>query len=535
MPIYEITSPEGKKYRVTSPEGATKEDALAHIQQQTQIPQSRGNISVDIQHPENLSPEDIQAFKEEVGANAPPPEVEKPPLNRFLSGVGGEVLKSASNIPLLPESVRGTLGGYGEQGLESATGTAGEVGKFVGSTAPYMALPAGGVLKTAALSGGLSGLTSEGDAEERAIEAAKTAGGSAAIGGLAKGLRGFTPSKEAAQMMQEGIQPTVGQGIDKSGVFGKTVGKVEEAIKSVPLLGMAATAARERGANEWLKNIYKKVEIPELGVKADGAIGHEAIGNLNKGFNTAYNSILKDTQIKRTPALSQSVDEIVKTQPDIQKVVEKELSTLGTDMTVNADDLHRVISSLRDKGFIYSKSPSAAEHFQGEALRDVASSLRQYLGNRLPPEKLSELNKIDSKYGSFKTLQRASTMLGAEEGKISGSQLLNAVKAMDKTKDKSAFAKGEARLQKEAIAAKKVFGDTLAESGTTPRMIAASAIGGGTAAYNPATLAIIPAGVAGSIRPAQKALLGGYSGQKRLSDFLRKTMQPATAGALNEE
>jgi hypothetical protein len=34
MPDYEITAPDGQKYRVTAPEGASEQDALAHLQQQ---------------------------------------------------------------------------------------------------------------------------------------------------------------------------------------------------------------------------------------------------------------------------------------------------------------------------------------------------------------------------------------------------------------------------------------------------------------------------------------------------------------------
>jgi hypothetical protein len=493
---------------------------------------TREELLKDAQEARSLGDSDLElSILEKIDSLQP----EKPPVNRFLSGVGGEVLKAASNIPVLPESIRGTLGEAGQQGLASATGTAGGIGKFVGSTAPYMALPAGGVLKTAAMAGGLSGLTSEGGLEERAIEAGKTAAGSAAIGGLAKGLRGFKPSAEAEQYMQQGIQPTLGQGVDKSGIIGKGIGKFEEATKSIPFGGSATTHARERASGEWMQNVFKKAEIPELGIKTDNAVGHEAIGKLQSGFNNAYNSVLKNEELKRTPAMARDIVNIVKTAPDIQKVVEKELSTLGTGATINADSLHRAIASLRDTGHRYSISPSAAEHYQGEALKDVASSLRQYMGSRLAPEKLAELNKIDSKYGTFKTLQRAAGMVGAEDGKISGSQLLNAVRAMDKTKDKSAFGRGEALLQKEAKSAKKVFGDTLSESGTTPRALAATALGLGAGTLNPWAYVAPVVQWAGSVRPVQKALLGGYKSQNKLSDVLRRTMQPAAAGAINEE
>lgn len=109
---------------------------------------------------------------------------ELPAVNRFLSGVGGEALKAGSGLAdLLPENAAHQwLKEKSKQGLDKATGMAGEVGKFVGASAPYFALPGGGILKTAGMSAALSGATTEGDIEDRATQAALT-GGSAAVGG----------------------------------------------------------------------------------------------------------------------------------------------------------------------------------------------------------------------------------------------------------------------------------------------------------------------------------------------------------------
>jgi hypothetical protein len=49
MPVFEITAPDGKKYRVTAPEGATQEEALARVQAQhgAAAPAASGAQSVD--------------------------------------------------------------------------------------------------------------------------------------------------------------------------------------------------------------------------------------------------------------------------------------------------------------------------------------------------------------------------------------------------------------------------------------------------------------------------------------------------------
>lgn len=110
---------------------------------------------------------------------------ERPPVSRFLSGVGGEVLKAGGAAADAYNAVTGQkndmLGDYvrqgAEQGIKNATTandanefTAGDFGKFVGAAVPYVAMPASSVPKMMAQ----SALFTSGDAEERAKSAAIT-------------------------------------------------------------------------------------------------------------------------------------------------------------------------------------------------------------------------------------------------------------------------------------------------------------------------------------------------------------------------
>jgi len=132
---------------------------------------------------------------------------ELPPVNRFLSGVGGEVLKAGSGLAdLLPENAAHQwLKEKSKAGLDKAQGAAGEIGKFVGATTPYMALPGGGIVKTALMSGGLSGATTEGDIGDRLSNAGATTALTAAGGALIPGVKKaydavspiFTPQRNA--------------------------------------------------------------------------------------------------------------------------------------------------------------------------------------------------------------------------------------------------------------------------------------------------------------------------------------------------
>jgi hypothetical protein len=193
----------------------------------------------------------------------------------------------------------------------------------------------------------------------------------------------------------------------------------------------------------------------------------------------------------------------------------------------SAQKLHDIAGALRDKGATYKRSMSAAEKYQGEDLTNASYSVRDYLDKMLPGDLAKTLKEVDAKYGAYKTLESAAADLAAVDGKFNGYQLMKAIKRSDQTKGKGAFGRGEARLQAEAEAARKVFGDTLGESGTTPRAIVAEALKGNAplvaaGAINPAALALIPAGILGSARPMQKALLSGYKNQKAISEALLK-------------
>jgi len=110
------------------------------------------------------------------------------PPSAFLSGVGGETLKSLGGIvDLFPDSIKGEnpILKAGQEGIEKATGFAGGAGRLVGAAAPYFALPGGSLTKVALEQSALSGATTPGDLQQRAA--------AAGITGLVSGAAGVLP------------------------------------------------------------------------------------------------------------------------------------------------------------------------------------------------------------------------------------------------------------------------------------------------------------------------------------------------------
>ncbi|MEG7603096.1 hypothetical protein, partial [Listeria monocytogenes] len=82
----------------------------------------------------------------------------------------------------------------------------------------------------------------------------------------------------------------------------------------------------------------------------------------------------------------------------------------------------------------------------GDAYKQLQSELRD-LVTRSNPAHADELKAINTGWASFKRIQNAAAKVGSEEGVFTPAQLQNAVRALDRSKDKARFAEGNALMQ----------------------------------------------------------------------------------------
>jgi len=189
--------------------------------------------------------------------------------------------------------------------------------------------------------------------------------------------------------------------------------------------------------------------------------------------------------------------------------------------SVGGQTLKQVQSDLRETISRLSASTDADQRLIGDALKETQDQVRQ-LVTRSNPQYAKELKLIDTGYANFKRVERAAAGLGAEEGIFSPAQLQNAVKAMDKSKDKSRFAKGDALMQDLSESAKTALGNKVPDSGTPYRSMMAALLASGGAGV--AGLPGVAAGVLAS------PLLYSQTGQNAMASLLTK--RPAFANAL---
>jgi len=121
MPQYEITSPDGTKYRVTAPEGASQQDVMAYVQSQHAGPHKPKNFDAT---PEGLKPSSPENYKDQDMENyfdVPSLSFKQRPGNfaaalgggaeRFVRGAGNLVVSGLNKIlpsdPTLSDLITG--------------------------------------------------------------------------------------------------------------------------------------------------------------------------------------------------------------------------------------------------------------------------------------------------------------------------------------------------------------------------------------------------------------------------------------------
>jgi hypothetical protein len=166
-------------------------------------------------------------------------------------------------------------------------------------------------------------------------------------------------------------------------------------------------------------------------------------------------------------------------------------------------------SDLRKKASNYMNSTTASEREVGQALSDVLGVLKKelYFQN---PKQTPQLRRIDSAYSDLSVINIAAANSGALNGVFTPKQFSTAVRQADKTRNKSAFAKGTAKSQQISDAGIRVLGE---QSGSTLEGNIATRVAGG---YGMLTEPVIAAGLVTGV-PAMYS----QSGQAVLDALLR--------------
>lgn len=439
------------------------------------------------------------------------------------------------------ETRRTAQGESGFDGYRTIGNAASPANLAIAARAPAAASLIGRMASGAAV-GATSGLLNPvTGGDDYLTEKAKQVGLGAATGGtlpaIASGLgRIISPnaSKNAnvALLREEGVRPTIGQ------TLGGWANKAEEKLQSVPIMGDMISSARKSANSDFERAAFDRALKP-IGQKLPaGVTGRDAVVATENALKDSYDEVLgKIGAIRPDAAFTSKVDNL--------KTMVKGMLMPPAEKAKFTSALNDINASLDANGYMTSEAYKMLESSLGTDARKLAASTNIYEGkvsgavkqlqaelrdmlNRQAGDSAAELKAVNAGWANFKLVQNAAGKVGAEDGNFSPAQFQNAVRTMDKSKDKGAFARGNALGQDLGDAGKAVLGDKVRDSGTAGRlMLGGGAVGAGFA--NPAIPLALAGGGAMYLSPVQRALVASVTSRPQSADAIAEILRKNAA------
>jgi hypothetical protein len=205
-----------------------------------------------------------------------------------------------------------------------------------------------------------------------------------------------------------------------------------------------------------------------------GTTGRDAIAYAQHQLGDAYDNVLNrigavhpDQQFAGEMAqLGQMTRNLPQQTADqFDRILQNEVTgRIDANGVMTPQGLKAAESNLGQLAREYRRNPDYDTRTMGTAIEQAQANLRTMLA-RVAPQHAQELQRINEGWANFMRVQRASSSLGAESGVFTPEQLQSAVKAMDPSRNKGTFARGDALMQDLSEAAKNVMGNKVPDSG----------------------------------------------------------------------
>lgn len=247
----------------------------------------------------------------------------------------------------------------------------------------------------------------------------------------------------ARELINEGVHLTPGQ----------MYGGAMERFEKFPVVREFTANARQRADEEFNVVVMNRALSPIKGkVKDAGFKGFQAAddvadiayANALRGTNTRYDfqmatDLRKAVMNGRTPELRNNIYETVmhEMSPTLQKYAGQKIPP---------EEWKAIDSKL---GFIYrrfNKSNNPTDQEMADGIFEVQAALRNAVA-RQNPAKAEPIQNANHAWANLKRVERAVVSAGDNNGVFTAKQFQNAVKALDSSPSKAAFARGRATMQ----------------------------------------------------------------------------------------
>lgn len=526
MPVFQITAPDGRKFRINAPDGASKEQALAYAQQQFAAQPAKPTY----RDPEgDYSPTEGQSFASNALAGAGKSAIDTYEGLKQMLGFGDQTAidERARLDKDLMQTGGGLVGNIGGQIAQMAVPGAvlGKLGMGVkaATTLGKVAQAAAGAGAFAATQPVLTGDSRLGNA---ATGAAWGAGGQLASSGLSRLAKGgkdaIEPALRDLAMKAEsyGIPVTMGQLTDS-----RFVRTLKSVVDKLPFSGSQKLQGQQQKA-------FNRAVAQTFGESADN-ITTDVAAAAKRRIGGAFDALSTRNKLKVD---GQLLDDLVSLSDEASKTGTADNARAVTSLV---DDFLGKTENGQVSGKAYRELDSRIgrlikgtqdgdkRHYLGR-LRD---SIRDAMDRSISPTDSKAWQAARKQYRNLKTVE--DLIEKSATGDLSPSLLLGLVRRADKN---MAYT-GGGELGDLARIGQRFLKDPIPNSGTAERLLAAGAVGGGGYALgiDPATLATMALagrGIGGVLNSnaGRRYMLQGAPALERLGAPLPYLL-PATANA----
>lgn len=356
------------------------------------------------------------------------------------------------------------------------------------------------------------------------------AGGLAApiTAGLARIISPRT-SPDVKALMREGVTPTPGQ------VLGGAWKTTEDKLTSIPLVGDAIRAGQRRAVGEFDRAALTRVLEPIGKQLPKDKVGREAVRFVGDQADQFYDDALSRVgPIRLDASLSADMTRVLgklsgtpdKAQQFVNEI-QREISNRARNGVLNGRGFKDIESTLGQRAAQYRQSGIASERDLGDAFFEAQKAMREWLQRTAPAGVADDIAKANQSWASLVRVENAAGMQGAKDGIFSPAQLSAGVRRAEKSVRKRGFARGESLMQDLSDSGQAVLSQTIPDSGTPGRLMAAALTGGGLGYISP--LALGAAGVASlPYTPVgQRAMAGLLASRPQLAEPVSQAVRQA--------
>lgn len=341
--------------------------------------------------------------------------------------------------------------------------------------------------------------------EDRAAGAAYGAVGGAVGAGVNRAVGGLVKpfvSEGAEELIRQGVQPTPGQAI------GGAVGKMEEKLGSIPLVGDIIGRSRNRAINEFnealagrtAQHLTGETGLPRAAGRKLGDVGDEALLKLRAQIGQTYEDVLASVpklRIEREAIESEvakimndaSLDLSEQSAKRLADYAEKHLMTPRSNIMgeITGETAKRIESDMGKAATRARTSSVGEERAYGEALDRLHAFWREGVSASMPPEKAALLKRANEAWRGFLPQDAAAAMASSQTADKQGVFTPRVLRSALARGDKSQSDNVLRGLQQQPVAnartpyeyaasmsrAGRDLGNVVPDSGTTPRALAA--------------------------------------------------------------